>query len=233
MAYIEPFQFLSAKVASISDPTPRTRMIRLQTADDYSFYPGQYCGIRLRDDKGRSIIRAYSFSSAPSSGNIEFTVGLSGGVVSSWIQQLKPGDDIEISQPFGGLVWRQDQNPLLLIAGGIGVAPLMSIWREHRLVSAISPIHMIYSARTMSDICYAGELNPARPHESLSIHLTRDTQIDKNMRSGRIDRRDIKAAYTPDSLVYICGLRQFVTDMSHAAQEAGIPRTNILVELFE
>ncbi|MGH3206195.1 MAG: FAD-binding oxidoreductase, partial [Trebonia sp.] len=112
---------------------------------------------------GYSTQRDYSIASAPETGVVEITVQrLEDGEVSPYLTGIaEPGDQLELRGPIGGwFAWDPaDSRPLLLLAGGSGVVPLMSMIRTHAKVNSRVPVRLIYSARTPADVIYAAEIS--------------------------------------------------------------------------
>ena len=123
---------------------------------------GQHVDVRLAAEDGYQAQRSYSIASAPEDADLVLTVErLDDGEVSPYlVDELRPGDDLELRGPIGGyFVWEaRFGGPLLLVAGGSGVAPLRAILRHHRAIRNTTPIRLLYSARTFADVIYREEL---------------------------------------------------------------------------
>src|SRR5580704_12254948 len=121
--------WLTATVSQVTEETPRARTIALSVPGWGGHRAGQHVDVRLTADDGYQAERAYSIASAPDGTRVELTVVRIGdGEVSPYLtDELRPGDQIELRGPVGGyFVWGPpDGGPLLLVAGGSGVAPLM------------------------------------------------------------------------------------------------------------
>ena len=124
---------------------------------------GQHVTARLTAADGYSTQRDYSIASAPEPGRFEVTVQrLADGEVSPYLTGVAgPGDRLEVRGPIGGwFAWHAaDPRPLLLLAGGSGVVPLMSMIRTHAETRSQVPVRLIYSARTPADVMYQQELS--------------------------------------------------------------------------
>ncbi|MGC2175465.1 MAG: FAD-binding oxidoreductase, partial [Acidimicrobiales bacterium] len=122
---------------------------------------GQHVDIRLTADDGYSAERSYSIASSPGSDGVELSiVRLDDGEVSPYLTGLMAGDQFELRGPIGGyFVWEKtEMRPVLLLGGGSGVVPLMSMLRYHAELHLSSPMRLVYSARTEADILYRDEL---------------------------------------------------------------------------
>jgi ferredoxin-NADP reductase len=123
---------------------------------------GQHVTARLTAADGYSAQRSYSVASASEADRLELTVQrVADGEVSSYLDgEARPGDQFEVRGPIGGwFAWQPDDpRPLLLLAGGSGIVPLMSMIRTHEAVKSRSSVQLIYSVRTPDDVIYADEL---------------------------------------------------------------------------
>jgi ferredoxin-NADP reductase len=126
---------------------------------------GQHVDVRLTADDGYQAQRSYSIASPPEAPRLALTVErLEGGEVSPWLAgEAQPGDRFELRGPIGGyFAWSVAAGgPLLLVAGGSGVVPLMAMLR-HRAASGEAgravPAHLLLSSRSLTDIIYRDEL---------------------------------------------------------------------------
>jgi ferredoxin-NADP reductase len=148
---------------------------------------GQHVDVKLTAEDGYTAQRSYSIASAPDSTGpgpavLELTVQrLPDGEVSPYLTDvLEPGDQVELRGPIGGwFVWDpSSESPLQLIAGGSGIVPLMAMIRAaqpHAGQPPAVPLRLVYSARTLADVIYSGDLaQRARAARfSLSYALTR------------------------------------------------------------
>jgi ferredoxin-NADP reductase len=133
---------------------------------------GQHVDIRLTADDGYQAERAYSIASAPGEPLAITVERLDDGEVSPYLTgTLQPGYPFELRGPIGGwFAWPgDDPRPLLLLAGGSGIVPLMSMIRTHSQFRAPVPIRLIYSARTPADVIYQEELSQQQRVSPLTI----------------------------------------------------------------
>ena len=124
---------------------------------------GQHYDVRLTAPDGYQAQRSYSIASSPEQkGEIELTVErLEEGEVSTYLHDvLIVGDQVELRGPIGGyFVWEASMGgPLLLVAGGSGIVPLMAMIRHRHAVGSKVPVRLLYSSRTYEDIIYRDEL---------------------------------------------------------------------------
>ena len=116
-----------------------------------TFLPGQYVNISV---PGSGDTRSYSFSTAPDSDQFEFLVKLTpGGLMSSYLSERAcVGEEITFTGPHGSFFLREAERPALLLAGGTGLAPILSILRKLNNESSTRPVHLVYGASTDEDV---------------------------------------------------------------------------------
>src|SRR3954447_24809833 len=128
-----------AEVVETIVETPQTKSLVLSVPEWSGHLPGQHVDVRLTAEDGYQAERSYSIASAPSGERVELTVErLDDGEVSPYLtEELRTGDKLEIRSPIGGyFTWDiANGGPLLLVAGGSGVVPLMAMIR-HRVANA-------------------------------------------------------------------------------------------------
>lgn len=151
-----------ATVTEAGDETATARTLALDVPGWPGHRPGQHVAARLTAADGYVAQRDYSIASAPAPGRLELTVQrVSDGEVSAYLAGIAgPGDQFELRGPVGGwFAWDPgDPRPLLLLAGGSGIVPLMSMIRTHAQAGSQVPVRLVYSARTPADVIYADEL---------------------------------------------------------------------------
>jgi ferredoxin-NADP reductase len=229
-------------VVSVRDETPAVRTIRFAVADWPGHLPGQHADVRLTAGDGYRAERSYSIASPPEAPPLELTIErLDDGEVSPFLTgELRPGDDIQLRGPIGGhFVWSAERtNPLLLVAGGSGVVPLMCMLRHRQRSGSTVPTALLYSVRTREDVIYHRELaDLARsdPRFRLELTLTRDSAPGWDGRTGRIDLPVVQSLLeglggVADS--YVCGSDGFVEAASALLSQAGQPAEAIRTERF-
>ena len=130
-AVLERLTWRLGRVVDVRPETPRTRTLRLQVPGWPGHRPGQHVDVRLTAEDGYQAQRSYSIASAPEGEWLDLTVErIDDGEVSPYLcDELRPGDQLELRGPIGGyFVWEPASGePLLLVAGGSGVVPLMAM----------------------------------------------------------------------------------------------------------
>ena len=233
-----------ATIERIERQTARVKSLFLRPQSWRSFRAGQHLDVRLTAPDGYAAQRSYSVASAPElEGLYELVVErLGDGEVSPFLHDVaEVGDAIEIRGPFGGhFIWdAEDGGPLLLIGGGSGVAPLMSILRHRAQIGAEIAAVLLYAARTWDDVIYREELlarDAAEAGFTLLLSLSRDVarrpqdagrRIDAPLLEGALARLDT----TPCS-TFVCGSNSFVETITDHLLDRGLNPDTIRTERF-
>jgi ferredoxin-NADP reductase len=228
---------------SIREETRRVKTIRFAVPDWPGHLPGQHADVRLTAEDGYRAERSYSIASPPEVPAVELTVDrLDDGEVSPFLtDELQPDDTLQLRGPIGGhFVWSADERsrPLLLVAGGSGVVPLMCMLRHRHLSGSTVPAALLYSARTRDEVIYCGELTTlarSDPRFALRITLTRESAPGWTGGVGRVDLPSVKALLEDLGGVadaYVCGSDGFVEAASALLLQAGQPPDAIRTERF-
>ena len=198
--------------------------------------------MRLTGEDGYSAQRSYSIATAPEEPTIAITVErIATGEVSPYLaSEVRPGDRFELRGPIGGyFVWTVESGgPLMLIAGGSGIAPLMAMLRHRAARGSRLPARLIYSSRSHDDIIYRDELaRLAAADDGLAvIHaLTRAQPDGWSGERARIDRDMLARLALPPTHqphAYICGPSGLVESAARALLELGHDRRLIRTERF-
>lgn len=202
--------------------------------------PGQHVDIRLTAEDGYQAQRSYSVASAPEQGWLELTVeDLADGEVSPYLtEELRPGDQLELRGPIGGyFTWTTaDGGPLLLIAGGSGIVPLMSMLRYRAQAGSDIPVTLLYSSRTWEEIIYRDELVrlEGEPATRVVHTLTRGHPPDWNGYTRRIDRAMLAevSGGASDGHAYICGPTALVEGVAADLVALGYAPDRVKTERF-
>lgn len=212
--------------------------------------PGQHVDVRLTAEDGYQAERSYSIASPPEEPGVVLTVErLDDGEVSSYLTgQVRVGDRIELRGPIGGhFVWDVTQSgPLLLVAGGSGVVPLMAMLRHRARALAHAeprtrwtvPARLLYSSRGWAHVIYRDELShmgAADPTLQVIYTLTRDTPPDWRGFDRRIDREMLAEVAWPAPArprIFACGPTPFVESVADQLVELGHDPRLVRTERF-
>ena len=232
-----------ATVAALKDETPHVKTLSLDVAGWSGHRPGQHVDIRLTAEDGYQAQRSYSIASAPSvESRIELTIErVAGGEVSPFLHdEVAVGDRFEVRGPIGGyFVWDGGStDPLLLVAGGSGVVPLMAIVRHRAAVGSSAPCTLLFSSRTPADIIYGAELETlaARNDGLRVVHtLTREQPEGWTGYSRRIDAQmlqDVLGTASGSANVFVCGPTPLVEVAATSLVSLGLPPSRVRTERF-
>jgi ferredoxin-NADP reductase len=232
-----PGRWQIATVEAIRTETPRTKTFRLRVPMWVAHLPGQHYDVRLTAPDGYRAERSYSIASSPlDEGVVELTIDrLDGGEVSTYFHDvLVTGDEVEVRGPFASyFVWRGEE-PVLLLGGGSGVVPLMSMLRHRRRTAPELPMRLVYSARTAAEVLFADELG-----EDAVVALTREAPTAAaaatgryRVRRGRIDAALVAGEAFDSGLAFVCGSDRFVEAATGLLLEAGYAPGRIRTERF-
>lgn len=235
--------WLVATVAAIRPETPRVKTLSLDVPGWLTHRAGQHVDIRLTAQDGYQAERSYSIASAPTGqAQIDLTVErVTDGEVSPFlIDELMPGDRFEVRGPIGGyFVWDATApDPLLLIAGGSGIVPLMAIIRERVLSASYTPCTLLYSSRTPDDRIYASELDQlAQGSDGLRVvnTFTRVQPPGWTGYSRRIDMAMISEVLETagrTAQAFVCGPTPLVEAAAEALVGLGLSPGQVKTERF-
>ncbi|HEX4585473.1 MAG TPA: FAD-binding oxidoreductase [Burkholderiaceae bacterium] len=237
-----PLRWQQAVIERIVPRTARVVSVFLRAALG-PHQAGQHVDIRLTAPDGYQAQRSYSIGSAPGAPQIELAIErLDDGEVSPYFHEVaRPGDTFEVRGPIGGhFIWRaEDGGPLLLVAGGSGVVPLMAMARHRDAVAPQTVALLVYSARTWDELVYRDELLSAQALEA-NFDLVFVTTRQARHRPGDLDRRldrtllrDILARWRQRPRhTYVCGSSGFVEAVTGALVLEGVAAASIRAERY-
>ncbi len=225
----------NAAIKEVRQLSPSTISLSLQgdALNKLAFLPGQYVNLKV---PGSNQTRAYSFSSLPRNGEVSFLIrNVPGGLMSSFLTSLaKQGDAMSLAGPLGSFYLREIKRPLLLLAGGTGLAPFTAMLEKIAEEASAHPLHLIYGVTHDADLvemdkleafaaripnftftaCVANADSPY-PHKG---YVTQHIEP-KHLNEGEVD-------------IYLCGPPPMVEAVSHFIRERGIQPANFYYEKF-
>ena len=223
------------------DETPRAKTIQLDVPGWPGHAAGQHVDVRLTAEDGYQAQRSYSIASPPEDAELALTVErLEDGEVSPYLSdELRTGDELELRGPVGGhFTWRTDDGgPLLLIAGGSGLVPLMAMLRHRVARSSTVDTRLLVSARSLGEILYREELQGLSAGDGLAVHytITRDPPPTWSGFARRIDEEMlIVVGPTPTRRprTFVCGPTAFVERAADLLVGLGHESNTIHTERF-
>jgi ferredoxin-NADP reductase len=227
-----------ARVGEVTDETAAARTIMLEVPHWPGHRAGQHLDIRLTAEDGYTAERSYSIATAPGEPVAITVQWLDGGEVSAYLtREVRPGDQMEVRGPIGGyFVWEAgDTSPLLLVAGGSGIVPLRSILRHRQRSASTVPARLLYSARSLPDTIYRGELGSWGDSVSVIQTLTRSQPPGWIGHAGRVDGALLAEAAWPVSanpLAFVCGPTSFVESIADGLIALDYPASRVKTERF-
>lgn len=234
----QPKDFVNTPVMAVFDETPDIRTFRLARPDGFTFHAGQFLTVRLRAD-GKDQVRCYSISSSPGAqGYLEISVKRIGLVSSALHATLRPGSLLMVRPPAGSFHYPQDdQRGLVLLAGGVGITPLMSMLRHAVESDTHRPVTLFYSVRRVEDIAFNDELTlVAKRNEHVRIFIAvSDGVPGQGHFPGHISE-SLVTAMAPDvthSICMICGPQPMMEAMTGMLTAVGVPKAQIRFEVFQ
>jgi ferredoxin-NADP reductase len=232
-----------AQVVASQGETARVKSIMLAVPNWKGHRPGQHVDVRLTAEDGYQAERSYSIASSPEEKHrLTLTVErLDEGEVSPYlVDELRVGDQLELRGPIGGyFVWEAYMGgPLLLIAGGSGIVPLMAMIRHRAAVGSTIPTRLLYSSRSYEDVIYRDELDHQVKSTTMLevVHtLTRMQPPGWMGYHRRIDTDLLReVAWSPEQrpLTFICGPTPFVEMAAASLVTLGYEPARVKTERF-
>ncbi|NML18083.1 benzoate 1,2-dioxygenase electron transfer component BenC [Azohydromonas caseinilytica] len=224
-----------AAISNVRQLSPSTISLSIkgEALNKLAFLPGQYVNLQV---PGSSQTRAYSFSSLPRDGEVSFLIrNVPGGLMSSFLTSLaKEGDQMTLTGPLGSFYLREIKRPLLLLAGGTGLAPFTAMLEKIAAEGSEHPLHLIYGVTHDADLVEMEKLQDfaARiPNFSFTACVASDQS--SYPKKGYVTQH-IEPAHLHDGEVdiYLCGPPPMVEAVSQFIRERGIQPANFYYEKF-
>ncbi|BBH47671.1 pyridoxamine 5'-phosphate oxidase family protein [Pseudomonas sp. KU43P] len=235
-------QWLTWRVQRVEQESRDIRSFYLAADGPVAFAPGQHIPVRIPLAGDTPLIRTYSLSSAPSDGYLRISVKAQGPASRYLHEQVAVGDPLQVRLPMGSFTLKGDSDrPLVLIAAGVGITPLMAMLREQLAMHSARRVHLFQGARSLAELPFQHELAELRQQAGvlLSVHrslsqpeaeavLQRDYE-----HSGRLGIEQVKAALPlGDYDFYLCGPASFTQDLYEGLRAVHVPDARIHAEAF-
>ena len=233
------------RIAAIFQETPDVRTLRLMSSDGgefpFAFLPGQFLNIQLTID-GKRINRSYTLASSPThSDACELSIKREPmGLASRFIHEtFKVGDVLKVSGPSGKFIFTgENASGVVLISGGVGITPVMSILRYLTDRAWTGAIHFLIVAKTEQDLIFRDELQWLQSrHPNLHICITLTRPDSSSMWTGERGRAtaELLTRVVPNLTqlpVYLCGPNEMMDATSELLISLGVPASTIHTEAF-
>ncbi|MGV0837529.1 benzoate 1,2-dioxygenase electron transfer component BenC [Mycolicibacterium thermoresistibile] len=213
--------------------------VEIPNRDELAFLPGQYVNFEV-PGAGEGVSRSYSFSNAPHEPRLTFLVKLTpGGAMSTYLtERAAVGDAISFTGPHGSFFLRDTERPVLLLAGGTGLAPILSMLRKMRAEGSHRKAHLIYGVSTDADLveletlaAFATELSGftwdycvSDPSSTAPNKGPERAYVMSLMRPEHL--------YDGDVAIYLCGPPPMVESVRTHVNDAGIEPVGFYYEKF-
>ncbi|AZZ80902.1 1,6-dihydroxycyclohexa-2,4-diene-1-carboxylate dehydrogenase [Gordonia alkanivorans] len=222
----------------LSESTMRLGL-RIENRGELAFLPGQYVNIEIpgtEDSSGEPVSRSYSFANGPHEDRLIFLIKLTpGGAMSTYLtERATRGEQISFTGPHGSFFLREATRPVLLLAGGTGLAPILSMLRKLHADNSSRKVHLIYGVSTDTDLVALDEIEyfAGRLPGFTWDHCVSDpasTAVNKGYVMGLIEPGHL---FDGDVAIYLCGPPPMVEAVRKHVAEAGIEPTGFYYEKF-
>jgi benzoate/toluate 1,2-dioxygenase reductase subunit len=207
--------------------------IELEQGADVSFLSGQYVNVEV---PGTSLTRSYSFSSAPGARRFEFVVrNVPQGRMSTFLaKDAQVGQPIAFSGPYGSFYLREVQRPLLLLAGGTGIAPFLSMLQVLAAAGMRQPVRMVFGVTNDVDLVAIEHLQRvAAAHPQFSFRTCVASDDSAHPRKGYVTQHvEQEWLNGGDVDIYLCGPVPMVDAVRRWLKDCGVTPANFYFEKF-
>jgi len=230
--------FAGTSVLAVLDEATDIKTFRLTRPHGFDFTPGQFVPVRVSVG-GKPHVRCYSISSSPDSrGYFEISIRRQGLISTTLHATLRTGSQLAIGRPAGQFVYPSgDDRPLALIAGGIGITPLLSMLRHATSSDPTRPVTLLYCARDRQAMAFLPELRViAQRHPQVRIGITvSEPNAPAPWRTGHIDASMVRqyVAHPVHTIFCVCGPQSMMTAMEQLLTGEGVPADQIRSEQFD
>ena len=232
-------------VGAVERLTPQSVVISLDVNNDlsssYAYLAGQYISLEL-EINGNKVRRSYSICSSPISGLLQVGIKeVPNGIFSTYVnRKIKKGDEIKAGIPEGRFIFDSKNNsiPIMAVAAGSGITPIMSILRSFLDSTSDIPFTLIYGNKTPEKTMFYNELKSLEGRfDALKIHWSFSEEKIDGAEFGRIDSAFLNYVLKNEpksypKLIYLCGPEKLIDSSKQFFLEKGFNENDILIELF-
>lgn len=236
-----PDNLITATLLQVSSETPTIKRFVFEVSDpDFCYLPGQWIDLFL-EIEGKIQVGGYSLTSAPGEVNRTFELAIQSSakhpVTHYLCEQAELGLQVHVSQGQGACVYDPDMGEqLVLIAGGVGITPLMSILRSAVMLSPDAPVALLYSAHTPEDFAFANAIRELADRYENVLAVFTCTNAKAPLPewvhfNQRIDTDFLKDKQLPLTANYfICGPQRMIAEVEEGLLELAVPAGQIHYE---
>ncbi len=232
--------FADYVIDHLEELVPGTYLLRLmpQSGDIFSFKPGQFCQIKNPLYIRPTEVHMFSIASSPSERKyLEFCIKVYGDWTTA-LSLLQKGAVLQVAGPLGHFVWDQAQTQVVFLAGGVGIAPFMSMLRVQKELKYEGTTRLLYGSRTLDSIAYESEIDTIMSSlkDGKVIHILShldETDLWRGYRgfiTEEILHKEVDLTRHPT--FYLCGPPIFVQLMREVLKKLEVAPEYIRFELF-
>jgi ferredoxin-NADP reductase len=226
----------TATVSAIEPVAKNTVVLRLRPEGGapIDFLPGQYARLIV---PGSAASRSYSYSNAPGAETLEFLIRLlPSGAMSDWLRRAAPGETLRLSGPFGVFFARPSPQPVVMIAGGTGLGPMLSMLRAEAGKNA-PPVTLFYGVNEEAELACLDDLRALlaqRPGSSLHLSVVGGARAESGAKTGFVtDLLDaLDAERRAAALFYLCGPPPMIEAARSRLLGLGVAEERLICERF-
>jgi ferredoxin-NADP reductase len=223
-------------VKEVIPRTPNVSSFRFPRPEGLDYKAGQFLFVTIKPS-GNELSKHFSFSSSPTEKeHIEFTKKFTDSEFSAALKALKPGDWARIDAPYGTFTFEGEYPRIGLLAGGIGITPLISICKYCTDKRLDTKVTLLYGCRTEVDIAFKKELEEMqRQNSKLKVVFTVNEPNSGWSGAVGVINVDMVKNEIPsyaETMFYTCGPPAMVEVMEKLVESLGLPKTQLKREYF-
>lgn len=213
-------------------PEVRHMVFKVEDARSFSYVPGQFASLTAEID-GSPITRAYSFAAPPCGNRIELCLNrVVEGKFSPYLFQLRPGDQVQMTGPWGGFIFRQPIEDSILVATGTGIVPFRAMLHDRLSRDSVHQFTLIFGVRYERGLLYRDEFEQlARDHAN--FHFWPTLSRPDPTWTGRAGHVQAHLFQATGVNVFLCGLKAMVDDVRSILKASGFDRKRIIYEKYD
>ncbi|WP_288829442.1 2Fe-2S iron-sulfur cluster-binding protein [uncultured Paraburkholderia sp.] len=231
---VHPARTIKGTVVGLEDLTHDIKRLRLALAKPLEFSPGQYATLQFTPQH----IRPYSMACTQDAKEIEFHVRVvpDGRVTSYIAKDLKLGDQVRVNGPLGtAYLRRKYEGPVICIAGGTGLAPVLSVLRGKIASGMRNPVHLYFGVRSDNDVYGVGWLEEIQEqYPNLHVHVVVATGTSQGKRRSGVVTQAVEQDWRSLNgwRAYLAGSPVMVDAATLLLMSKGIQQEHIYADAF-